>query len=45
MSGLLGGPGLGGCLKSRFFYRVAAGLVSAGIQVGDKPPPYAVLES
>ncbi len=49
MSKPVGGPQLGGCLKSRFFCRVAAGLVSAGHTwhslVGDKPPPYAVLES
>ena len=38
-------PGQGGCLKSRLFFRVAAGLVSAQIEVGGKPPPYAVLES
>ena len=34
-----------GCPTSLFFYRVEAGLVSAGVKVGDKPPPYAVLES
>ena len=36
---------LGGCLISRLFYHVAAGLVSAGIEVGDKPPPCAELET